>query len=87
MLYWISVIKSHIYGNDDVIRNGRRDLEKYHRISKVIFIFFFKYICAVYNQSVTNCSTLACPKKKLSIFIICMQNNSFHIIMIYTAIW
>ena len=49
-------------------------------------IFYFKYIYAGYNPSVTNCSNLEpCPKK--TILTISMQNNSFHINMIYTAIW
>ena len=52
-----------------------------------ILFFYFKYIYTGYNQSVTNCSTLEpCPKNR-SIFTVCMQNNSFHIIMIYTVIW
>ena len=52
-----------------------------------LFIFYFKYIYTGYNQSVTNCSTLEPCPKKIKIFTICIQNNSFHINMIYTAIW
>ena len=52
------------------------------------FFFFFSNI---FIQGITNQLQTVLPwspvLKKRSIFTICMQNNSFHIIMIYTVIW
>ena len=54
---------------------------------KVFLFFYFKYINTGYKQSVTNCSTLEPCPTQINKFTICMQNNRFHINMIYTAIW
>ena len=57
-------------------------------ISFFIFLFF---ISNIFIQGMTNQLQTVLPwspvLKKHSIFTMCMQNNSFHIIMIYTVIW
>ena len=54
-------------------------------------VFFFFFFSNIFIQGITNQLQTVLPwspvLKNRSIFTICMQNNNFHIIMIYAVIW
>ena len=70
--------------------SGKRPMQNtpQQRLSLFFYIFF---ISNIFMQGITNQLQTVLPwspvLKNRSIFTICMQNNSFHIIMIYTVIW